>query len=477
MRHWDSSAQCHCPTCKEPFYKRLNLRVNTFISEMATQFRQSAGGSSSRVAKPGEVPCDVCTETKRKTLKSCLACLTSYCDTHLKPHLTASRLKRHQLTNPVDNLECRMCLIHNKPLELFCRTNQTCVCMLCPVLDHKSHEVIPLKQQFEKKKAELWKKEAEIHQMIQERQLKLHNIKHSAKLSKDAADREIADGVWVFAALIKSLERAKAELIQMIEEKQKETETKAKAFIQELGQEISDLVRRRAEVEQLSCSKDQIYFLQRFAALNASALAKDWTEVSVNLPTYEGTVRTAMGELEEMLGKELKKLLSEVELKKVQLFAVEVTLDPDTAHPALILSDDMKQVHHEVVRKKLPDNPERFNPSCCVLGKQSFSSGRFYFEAEVKVKTRWTLGVAKGSIKRKGIIPLCPENAHWTIWLKNRDEYAALVGSPVPLPLNSKLQKVGVFVDYEEGEPVPVFGKVLTGNSHLMKALLMYLPP
>ncbi|KAM9334898.1 E3 ubiquitin-protein ligase TRIM21-like [Symphorus nematophorus] len=451
MKHWDSSVHCQCPSCKEPFYKRLDLRVNTFISQMAAQFRQSAGRGSSHVAKPGDVPCDICTETKMKAVKSCLVCLASYCETHLEPHLTASCLKRHQLTDPVENLEGRMCTIHDKPLELFCKTDQTCVCMLCPVLDHKSHEVIPLKEQFERKKAELGKKEAEIHRMIQRRRLKIEDIKHALKLNKEVAEREMADGVHVFTALIESLKTAQAKIIRMIEEEQKTTEEQVKGFINELEQEISELMRRRAELEQLSRSKDHLRFLQTFGSLNASAFVKDWTEVSVPAPSYEGAVREAVDELEEILGKEVKKLLHEAELHRVQHFAVDVTLDPETAHAALVLSDDGKQVHHGAVKKNLPDNPERFNPSCCVLAKQSFSSGRFYFEAEVKEKTRWTLGVAQKSIKRKGIIPLNPENGHWTIWLKNGEEYAALVGSPLPLSLNSKPQKVGVFVDYDQG--------------------------
>ncbi|GAA6218748.1 E3 ubiquitin-protein ligase TRIM39-like [Lates japonicus] len=453
MQHWDSSTLCQCPSCQEPFYKRLDLRVNIFISEMAAQFRQAAGRSSSgqQAAKPGEVPCDICTETKMKALRSCLVCLASYCETHLKPHVTASRLKRHQLIDPVENLEGRMCTIHDKPLELFCKTDQTCVCMLCPVLDHKSHEVVPLKEQVERKKAELGKTEAEIHRMIQERRLKIQDIKHSAKLSKEAADREMVDGVQIFSTLIQSLERAQEELIRMIDEKQKATEKRAKSFIQELEQEISELMRRRAEVDRLSRSKDHLHFLQTFSSLDVSLSAKDWTEVSIDPPSYEGTVRTAVDQLEETFGKEMKRLVYEAELNRVQQFAVEVTLDPDTAHPALILSDDRKQVCHGDTKKNLPDNPERFNPSCCVLAKQSFSSGKSYFEAEVKGKTRWTLGVAKKSIKRKGIIPLCPENGHWTMWLKNGDDYAALVGSPLHLSLNSKPEKVGVFVDYEEG--------------------------
>ncbi|XP_059182309.1 E3 ubiquitin-protein ligase TRIM39-like [Centropristis striata] len=452
-QHWDTSAQCMCPTCKMPFYKKLSLRVNTFISEMATQFRESTGRSSldREAVKPGDVPCDVCTETKRKAVKSCLVCLASYCDTHLQPHLTADRLKRHQLTDPVENLEGRMCTIHEKPLELFCKTDQICVCMLCPVLDHKSHEVIPLKEQFEKNKAQLGKREAEIHRRIQVRRLKILEIKQAAKLSKEAADKEMEDGVQVFRALIQSLEKAQEEIIRTIEAKQKTTETCAQSFIQELEQEISELVRRRAEVEQLSRSKDYLQFLQSFASLNAFALTKDWTKVSIEQPSYDGIVATAVDQLEATLGKEIKKLHHKDEFNRVQQFAVDVTLDPVTAHRALILSEDGKKVHHSVVKKNVSDSSKRFNPSCCVLGTKGFSSGSFYFEVQVKDKTRWTLGVAKVSIKRKGIIPLCPDNGHWTMWLKNGEEYAALVGSPLPLSLSSKPEKVGVFVDYEEG--------------------------
>ncbi|XP_068443105.1 zinc finger protein RFP-like [Clinocottus analis] len=454
VQHWDTSARCHCPSCKFPFYKRLDLRVNTFVAEMAAQFKESAGrtGSDRRAAGPGDVPCDVCADGERKAVKSCLVCLASYCDAHLQPHATAPALKRHQLADPVENLERRMCAVHDKPLELFCKTDQTCVCMLCPVLDHKSHEVIPLKEQFEKQKGALRKIEAEIHRMILERRSKILEIKHAAKLSKEAAVRELADGVQVFTALIRSLERTRAELIGTIEATQEATEKQAEGFVRELDREISDLIRKRGEVEQLSRSKDHLHFLQGYASLNASVPATDWQEVGMEPPSLKGAVRTAGDRLLETLGEEMEKLLLQAELSRLQMFAVDLTLDPDTAHRALVLSDDRKQVHHSVVKKNLPEDPMRFNPSCCVLGKQSFSSGKFYFEVEVKEKTRWTLGVAKASIKRNGVIPLCPDNGHWTIWLKNGEEFAALVGSPLPLALSSKPQKVGVFVDYDEGE-------------------------
>lgn len=453
LQHWDSNALCQCPKCKVAFYRKLDLKVNTFISELAGQFRQSAQwmGSDHPAAKPGEVACDVCNETKMRALRSCLVCLASYCETHLKPHLTAPRLKRHQLIDPVENLEGRMCSIHDKPLELFCKTDQSCVCMLCSVLDHKLHEVVPLKEEFNRKKEELWKKEAEINRLIQERQLKIEEFKFVGKLSKEAADSEKADGVQIFSTLIQSLEEAQAELICTIEENQKTVETQANGFITELEQEISELMWKRAEMEHLSRSKDHHRFLQSFTSLAASPATKDWTEVSIQAVSVEGTVRTVVDQMEETLIKEMKRLLQASELNRVRQFKVDVTFDPDTAHPALILSDNGKQVHHGVVKKNLADKPERFNPSCCVMGKQGFSSGKFYFEAKVEGKTRWTVGVAKETVKRKGVIPLCPDNGHWTIWLKNGDAYAALVGQPLPLTPDPKPNRVGVFVDYEEG--------------------------
>uniref|UniRef100_A0A8C9Z006 E3 ubiquitin-protein ligase TRIM21-like n=1 Tax=Sander lucioperca TaxID=283035 RepID=A0A8C9Z006_SANLU len=357
--HWNTNDQYLCPMCKKVFNTKPELHVNTFISEMVAQFRQSAQQKASSSSSEQQV----------------------------------------------------MCTEHDKPLELFCKTDQTCVCMLCSILDHKMHDVVPLKEGYEGKKAELGKTGAEIQQMIQKRRLKIQEIKHSVDLSEEDADREIAEGVQVFTSLKESVEREK----------------QAEAFIKELEQEISELMKRSTEVEQ------------------------DWTQVSVRPSSYEGTVVKAVVQLEETLSKEMKMWLAESELKRVQQYAVDVTLDPDTAHPKLILSDDGKQVNLGDVSKNLQDNQKRFSECASVLGKQSFSSSRFYFEVQVKGKTEWTLGVARESINRKKAVPLSPQNGYWTIVLRNGYEYKAGADPPVLLSLKSPPQKVGVFGDYEEG--------------------------
>ncbi|XP_067470423.1 E3 ubiquitin-protein ligase TRIM21-like [Thunnus thynnus] len=451
--HWNIAVQCQCPICKKLFYTKPELQVNVFISEMVAQFRQSAQqrASSSRseqqAAKPGEVPCDICTGTKLKAVKSCLVCLVSYCEIHLEPHLNISGLKRHELINPVENLEGRMCMKHDKALELFCKDDQTCVCMLCTILDHKAHEVVPLKEEYLEKKAELEKTEAEIQQMIQKRRLKIQEIKKSVKLSKENADKEIAEDVQAFTKLKESVEKYQARVITMIEEKQKRTEKQAEGFIKELEQEISELKKRSSELEKLSHSEDHLHLLQSFPSLNAAPPTKDWTEVKVCLPSYDGTIKTVVDQLVE----KLKKIFTYGELMWVQQYAVDVTLDPDTANPKLILSDDGKQVHHVDAEKNLPDNPERFSIGLCVLGKQTVSSGKIYFEVQVKGKSDWILGVARESINRKGRITISCKNGYWALRLRNENLYFALADTPVCLSLKSKLEKIGVFVDYDKG--------------------------
>ncbi|XP_055761877.1 zinc finger protein RFP-like isoform X1 [Salvelinus fontinalis] len=454
--YWDTSDLCQCPMCKKTFDKRPDLFVNTLISEMAAQFRQTVEvkATSSPHQCPDiivELSCDICTGMKLKALKSCLVCQTSECETHLEPHQRVPALKRHKLINPVENLEDRMCKKHDRLLELFCRTDQTCVCQFCTETDHKTHDTVPIEEECGERKAQLRTTEAEVQHMIQERLQKVKEIKHSVDLSQKDAEREISDSVQVFTDLVRSIERSQAELIEVIEEKQKAAERQAEGLIKELEQEITELQRRSTELEQLSHTEDHLYLLQSCPSLYNHLHTKDWSRISVHSDLCVGTVRRAVSQLAVTQNKEMEKL-PEVKLKRIQQYAVDVTLDPDTAHPYVIMSEDGKQVRHGGTRLNRPYNPNRFDQVLNVLGKEGFSSGRFYYKVNVQVKTMWTLGVARESINRKGNITKSPLNGYWTVVLRDESKYSACTFPSVSLYLRENPQKVGVFVDYEEGQ-------------------------
>uniref|UniRef100_A0A3Q4GWP7 B30.2/SPRY domain-containing protein n=1 Tax=Neolamprologus brichardi TaxID=32507 RepID=A0A3Q4GWP7_NEOBR len=286
--------------------------------------------------------------------------------------------------------------------------------------------------------------------MIRERQKKISNFREVLTCSKEAAEREKTASEQIFDSLIKCVEESRNQLDGVIEGMQKTTESQARGFIKELEEEVSELRMNISELQQLSHTGDHLQFLQSLPSLNPVPPTKDWTEVTVH-SSYEGIVRKAVARLEQTLSKEMKKLHDDVELKRVQQYAVDVTLDPDTAHPNLVLSDDGKQVSGCNKRQNFPETPKRCIYYANVLGKQGFSSGRFYYEVQVNEKTQWDLGVANESINRKEKKPLCPRNGYWTIRLRNGNQYKAVVGPSVRLSLKAEPQKVGVFVDYEEG--------------------------
>ncbi|XP_041069574.1 nuclear factor 7, brain-like isoform X3 [Carcharodon carcharias] len=129
-----------------------------------------------------------------------------------------------------------------------------------------------------------------------------------------------------------------------------------------------------------------------------------------------------------------------------------VTFDPNTAHPELLLSEDLRNVRDTGKRQQLPDNPERFDPYLDVLGSEGFTSGKHSWEVEVGNKTEWTVGVAKESINRKGETYLNPGDGYWTTFLREGNKYWAGEESWKLLELSVKPRKIRVCLDYEGGK-------------------------
>ena len=173
--YWLGSSLCQCPMCKKTFYKRPDISVNTVLRDIAEQLRGSRsslpegdpeGGPGER-QEPQEllenrpesqmqglrvqgVACDVCSGEQQQALKSCLVCLTSYCEQHLRSH--NARFTKHKLIQPISSLQDRMCQKHERLLELFCRTDQMCVCVLCVETDHRAHFTISAERAWAEKK-------------------------------------------------------------------------------------------------------------------------------------------------------------------------------------------------------------------------------------------------------------------------------------------------------------------------------------
>lgn len=128
-----------------------------------------------------------------------------------------------------------------------------------------------------------------------------------------------------------------------------------------------------------------------------------------------------------------------------------VTLDPDTAHPKLILSEDRRGVKLGDKRQPVPDGPQRFDFVVSVLGAEYFTAGCHYWEVDVGNKTKWALGVCSDSVSRKGKVTATPANGHWLVRRSSENTYEALTSPQTPLRLKEPPRCVGIFLDYEAG--------------------------
>ncbi|XP_045921383.1 E3 ubiquitin-protein ligase TRIM21-like isoform X2 [Micropterus dolomieu] len=432
-RFWDSRHKSECPLCKEAFKRRPELRINVGLKDITEQFKRSLKDKPAYKPAPAkrliprqlsrsEVNCDICRGNKLMAVKSCLVCRESYCEIHLTPHLKDQVLTKHGLTDPATFIASHLCRNHNELLEKFCKKDQTPVCMKCTQMDHKNHEIVPMEKESIRIKTQMMKTKAELQHMVQDRIRKCDEIKASVELSKE------------------------------IEQKFEAAEKTAEKHLRELGEEIDELQMRCTELHHLEQSEDPLHLIQSFPFMGAPLSTKDLSEVRVHSDNYMGKARRTFSKLVDVCHK-LEKKLSAEEMREANQFAVDVTMDPVTAAGWLILSPDGKKVSlgSQQWKPSPSDDVRRFDSCVSVLGKQKFTTGKSYWVVEVGEKTDWDLGVAKESIKRKGPITVRPDSGYWAICRRKGGSLSACAGPCVTLNLQETPQKVGIYLDYEEG--------------------------
>jgi len=464
--YWDDIPVSQCPVCKESFERRPDLKVNTFISQLTSQFMSlqltDAHGRQPRCG--GAVLCDICTDSRREALRSCLECLTSYCDVHLEPHHRAAGLKRHTLVEPTASLEDRICKEHSRLLTVFCKNDEVLLCDVCAGSRHANHDVVYAQHLYKERKALLEDTEVQVQQMIQERVQKVRDVTVTVERSKTETKEVIASGVQDLAMLVSEIQKSQTELVKVIEEKQKAAEERAAGLIRGVEREISELQETTTKLRELKQTEDPLAFLH--CSSNPSLLPRtmDLSTVSFNGQVEMRHIQKVLSNSVSQLRMLLKKLSTDIQnvsdgsdvsdsatLRRVQQYEVDVVLDAETAHPRLILSDDRKQVRYMPSSGiKGSQNPKMFTSKFAVLGQRGFSARRFYFEVFVGGKTEWILGVAAASIQRRGAPGQISHCGLWAIQFV-KDKFKTFTSPNLPA-LFGKVERVGVFVDYEGGQ-------------------------
>ncbi|XP_025761820.1 uncharacterized protein LOC106098990 [Oreochromis niloticus] len=313
---------------------------------------------------------------------------------------------------------------------------------ICP--KEKEKEIDKLKEKKTKKlqKAKQEKMKSDLQQKIHIRELKMAEVRSSEIDCKGTLDAEWLEVNNFFSEVIRVVEDARKKALKPLEERRQKVKEDAQDIIQKLQREIDVLKNAIAEAP-----KNPDLEVSPLTGLNEST---DWKNVQVDTSLSFGTLRTTTSAMMKQIHEEMEKL-SSIELRRITKFAVDVKLDPTTAHQSLEIYGNGKKVRDGGKMSKDPDSSQRFDVSGSILGLNRLSSGRAYWEVEVRNKTGWDLGVARCDANRKGKLSINPDNGYWATVHYEDQKYAALTTPPMSLSLKGKPQKVGVFVDYEEG--------------------------
>ncbi|XP_048854194.1 E3 ubiquitin/ISG15 ligase TRIM25-like [Brienomyrus brachyistius] len=293
-----------CPQCRQTFIPRPVLGRNTMLAEVVEKLKKTglqAATPADQYAGPGDVECDVCTGRKHKAVKSCLVCLASYCETDLQLHNKLHHAKQHKLIDAIGHLKDKVCSHHDKPLEVYCRTDQQCICYLCTMDEHRGHDTVSAATGRAEIQKQMGETQREFQQRIQMREKELQELREAVASFTSSAQSAVEDSERIFTEMISSIERRCSEVTKLIRDQEKAAVSQAEGDMDRLKQEIDELKRRHSELEQLSHTEDHIHFLQRRQALPVTPEAGFGPRISVSPRSDFGNLRKAVSELKDQL--------------------------------------------------------------------------------------------------------------------------------------------------------------------------------
>nr|XP_023700481.1 tripartite motif-containing protein 16-like [Paramormyrops kingsleyae] len=476
----DRTGVYSCPQCRKTFIPRPVLGRNIVLADMVEKLKKTGlqGSSPSQsYAGPGDVECDVCIGRKRKAVKSCLVCLFSYCRGHLQLHDELNPGKKHKLIDATGHLQDKVCPHHDKLLEVYCRSDQQCICVLCVMDKHRGHDTVSAA-------AGRTEKQTELQNKIQEKEKRIQTLRQVVDSLKRSAQAAVEDSDKTFATMMRFIKRKRSEVKELIQDQEKAAVSRAEGLLKQVEQEIVELKRRDAKLERFSHTEDHIHFLQSFQSLCESVAG----ESSPSLPVYPHCsfrdVRNAISDLKEQVTGLLKLKVTKISqtVRDVGIvhrkseenflqtkqeavlhtpepgtreeflqYSCHLTLDPNTTHNHLRLLDGNRVVKWVGADQSYPECADRFDFYLQVLCREGLS-GRCYWEAEWS--GNWVIiAVSYKEISRRGEgnrACLGRNEKSWSLYcspskyfFRHNNEEIPVSGPPSP--------RIGVYLNHGAG--------------------------
>ncbi|XP_034008741.1 tripartite motif-containing protein 16-like isoform X2 [Trematomus bernacchii] len=457
-----------CPQCRQSFTPRPVLLKNTMLAALVEELKKTglqAAPADHCYAGAEDVACDVCTGRKLRACKSCLVCLASYCEKHLQCHNEFNNvLKKHKLVEPSKKLQENICSRHDEVMKMFCRTDQQCICYLCSVDEHKGHDTVSAAAERTERQRELEGSRLNIQQRIQDREKEVKLLQQEVEAVNGSADKAVEDSEKMFTELIRLMEKRSSDVKQQVRSQQKSEVSRVKELQEKLEQEMAELKRRDAELKLLSHTEDHNQFLHSYPSLSALSEPTHSSSINIRPLSYFEDVTAALSAVRDKLQDVLREEWTNVSPTEVDVllsaaepttragflqYSQEITLDPNTAHTLLVLSEGSRKATCMGQHQSYSSHPDRFTVLPQVLSRGSLT-GRCYWEVEWRGRGVFVAVAYKNIIRAGGESLFGYNDKSWSLDC-NQNSYSFRynnIKTPVSGPQSSR---VGVYLDHRAG--------------------------
>ncbi|KAL6103046.1 uncharacterized protein ACO6RY_02536 [Pungitius sinensis] len=330
------------------------------------------------------------------------------------------------------------CNLHGEKLKLFCLEDKQPICVVCQSSKlHKSHDCSPIDEAVLDCKSEL----ALSLKNLQEKENNLKRIRMTftdmPKYIKSQAleTQRLIKGH--FEQLHQVLYQEESARIAAVKKEEEEKIAEMKDKIKELSAEEQSLTETISVIQE-QLEEDEIILLKNFKAIQDREKS-----IALGSENMSGLLIDVAKHLCNLQYKIWEKMLDHIDY-------TPVTLDPNTAHPCLILSDDLTSLHYSNQQSCCPDNTERFHISAEAVGTTPLGSGSHHWVVETGSNQDWILGAASSSVLRNSEISARPENGFWTLCFRD-GEFRAMSSPPTTLSVTRAPEQIKVHLDYDKG--------------------------
>ncbi|KAI7793965.1 tripartite motif-containing protein 16 [Triplophysa rosa] len=389
-----------------------------------------------------DVECDACAVRQVKVMKSCLGRLASRCDAHLETHAD------------LRTRETQTCSRHDRPLEEYCRFDQMRVCFLCILDEHKGHDAVSVASGRAEKRTQL----EETVKKVTDREAELNDVKKAADILMNLSEATEEAGERIFTELTDFIQSSHTEAMTLIQNHMRAEMNRIHRHVDGLEEKISELKSEHSEPRRLSDTEHHVSYLQR----------DDFSSRTINPQFSFGEVIKSLSSLTQQIRDiwtlEIRRISSAVKRDQILLpsepktredflqFLVPLSLDPNTAHRNLSLTDQNRTVVCSTESQPYPEHPERFQWWAQVLTSEGLT-GRCYWEVIWTGLYGVDVAVAYKDIKRTGDRDDSGFGYNRYSWSLDCSEFrCALVHDNTETAMTGAVShRIGVYLDHRAG--------------------------